>query len=85
MKYIKNIIERYKHIRSIKQLQQVPKGMYAFVGFGNHSTSNLYPVLGYLHVPLKYICCKSKDKAQLINTAYPHVRATISLQGSSKN
>ena len=80
MKYIKNIIERYKHIRSIKQLQQVPKGMYAFVGFGNHSTSNLYPVLGYLHVPLKYICCKSKDKAQLINTAYPHVRATISLQ-----
>ena len=59
MKYIKNIIERYKHIRSIKQLQQVPKGMYAFVGFGNHSTSNLYPVLGYLHVPLKYICCKS--------------------------
>lgn len=56
MKYIKNIIERYKHIRSIKQLQQVPKGMYAFVGFGNHSTSNLYPVLGYLHVPLKYIC-----------------------------
>lgn len=80
MTYIKNIIDRYKHVRSINQLRQVPKGMYAFVGFGNHSTSNLYPVLSYLYVPLKYICCKSKDKARLIKTAYPHIHATVSLQ-----
>lgn len=80
MTSIRNIIDRYRHMRSINQLRQVPIGQYAFVGFGNHSTSNLYPVLDYLHVPLKYICCKSEDKAQLINTAYPHVRATISLQ-----
>lgn len=80
MTYIKNIIDRYKHMRSIDQLRQSPKGQYAFVGFGNHGTSNLYPVLGYLHVPLKYICCKSKDKAQLIKTAYPHIHVTVSLQ-----
>lgn len=80
MTYITNIVDRYKHIRSIRQLQQLPKGMYAFIGFGNHSTSNLYPVLGYLHVPLKYICCKSKNKVQLINAAYPNVCTTISLK-----
>lgn len=79
MEYIKNIIDRYKHIRSIGQLQQAYKGKYAFVGIGNHSTSNLYPVLNYLHVPLKYICCKSKDKLRLIEAAYPNVHATISL------
>ena len=80
MTSIRNIIDRYKHMRSINQLRQVPIGQYAFVGFGNHSTSNLYPVLDYLHVPLKYICCKSEDKAQLIKTAYPHIHVTLSLQ-----
>ena len=79
MEYIKNIIDRYKHIRSIRQLQQTCKGKYAFVGIGNHSISNLYPVLDYLHVPLKYICCQSKDKLPLIEAAYPNVHATTSL------
>lgn len=79
MEYIKSIIDRYKHIRSTRQLQQTYKGKYAFVGIGNHSTSNLYPVLNYLHVPLKYICCKSKDKLPLIEAAYPNVHATTSL------
>lgn len=76
---IKNIIDRYKRIRSIRQLKQVYGGNYAFVGIGNHSTNNLYPILNYLHVPLKYICCKSKDKIPLIEAAYPHVCATTSL------
>ena len=53
MEYIKNIIERYKRIRSMRQLKQIYGGNYAFVGIGNHSTNNLYPVLNYLHVPLK--------------------------------
>lgn len=78
MEYIKNLIDRYKHARSIRQLQQTYQGKYAFVGIGNHSTSNLYPVLNYLHVPLKYICCKSKDKLPLIEAAYPNVHATTS-------
>lgn len=76
---IKNIIDRYKRIRSMRQLKQVYGGNYAFVGIGDHSTNNLYPVLNYLHVPLKYICCKSKDKIPLIEAAYPNVCATTSL------
>lgn len=79
MDYIKNIIDRYKRIRSIRQLKQVYGGSYAFVGIGNHSTNNLYPVLNHLHVPLKYICCKSIDKLPLIEKAYPNVCATTSL------
>ena len=52
---------------------------YAFIGIGSHSTANLYPVLDYLHVPLKYICCKSKDKLPLIEAARPGVKATTSV------
>lgn len=79
MEYIKNIIERYKRIRSMRQLKQIYGGNYAFVGIGNHSTNNLYPVLNYLHVPLKYICCKLEDKLPFIEAAYPNVCATTSL------
>ena len=79
MEYVKSIIDRYKHLRSLRQLGDGYRGMYAFVGIGNHSTSNLYPVLSYLHVPLKYIGCKSHDKLPLIERAYPSVKATTSL------
>lgn len=80
MEGIKSLIERYKHLRSIRSLSHPYRGKYAFVGIGSHSTSNLYPVLDYLHVPLKYICCKSTDKLRLIEAAYPAVHATTSLQ-----
>ncbi|MCW4111943.1 hypothetical protein [Segatella copri] len=63
----------------MRQLKQIYGGNYAFVGIGNHSTNNLYPVLNYLHVPLKYICCKSEDKLPFIEAAYPNVCATTSL------
>ena len=53
MKYIEHLIARYKHLRSVRQLSQSYKGKYAFVGIGNHSTNNLYPVLDYFHVGLK--------------------------------
>ena len=79
MEHIKNVIERYKHVRNMKMLQQAYQGKYAFVGIGNHSTNNLYPVLNYLHVPLKYICCKTPGKLHLIEGVFPHVRATTSL------
>ena len=77
---IKSIINRYKHIRSKQLLGKSYTGQYAFVGIGNHSTNNLYPVLSYLHVPLKYICCKSPDKLKLIEAAYTGVKATTNLQ-----
>lgn len=80
MKYIQDAISRYKHLRSLRLLRQTYEGKYAFVGIGSHSTDNLYPVLHYLHVPLKNICCKSPDKLRWIERAFPHVVATTSLQ-----
>lgn len=80
MRYTQRLIDRYKHFRSTSLLRQDYSGKYAFVGIGNHSMNNLYPVLAFLHVPLKYVCCKSADKLPLIEQAYPGVYATTSLQ-----
>ena len=85
MEYVKELIDRYKHLRSKKQLQAVYGKKYAFVGIGGHSTSNLYPVLDYLHIPLKYICCRSTDKVRLIERRYANVIATTSLEDILKD
>lgn len=74
-----NLIRRYKDIRNRKRLGNVYDGEYAFVGIGGHSLDNLYPVLGYLNVRLKYICCKSPDKIPVIENKYMGVRATADI------
>ena len=74
-----NIIDRYKQIRSRHWLQDTYSGKYAFVGIGNHSLINLYPVLQNLQVQLKYICCRSVEKLPLIEQKYPGVIATANL------
>ena len=76
---IHTLIARYKGLRTERYLAQTYKNTYAFVGMGQHSLTNLYPVLHYLGVPLKYICVTSERKARLINRKYPLVKATTSL------
>ena len=46
---------------------------------GQHSLTNLYPVLHYLGISLKYICVTSERKAQLIEQKFVGVKATTSL------
>lgn len=60
-------------------LEKKYKGKYAFVGIGNHSLNNLYPVLNYLNVDLKYIVVKSQDTLDLIQNTYPNIIATTNL------
>ena len=79
MRYTKQLIDRYKRLRNTSLLRHDYHAKYAFVGIGNHSMNNLYPVLAFLHVPLKYVCCKSADKLPLIERAYAGVHATTSL------
>ncbi len=74
------LIERYRRMRGLRQLRGLCAGKYAFVGVGSHSTSCLYPVLAHLHVPLKYICCRTPGKLPLVERAYPGVCATTSLR-----
>ena len=66
-------------MRTERFLAQTYQCSYAFVGMGQHSLTNLYPVLHYLGVPLKYICVTSERKARLIERKFPHVKATTSL------
>lgn len=77
---MQDLIKRYKSLRTERQLARTYKGSYAFVGMGQHSLTNLYPVLDYLGVPLKYICVTSDKKAGLIAGRRPTVKATTSLE-----
>ena len=45
---IMGIIDKYKRARSEAFLKETYSGAYAFVGLGQHSLSNLYPVITYL-------------------------------------
>ena len=76
---IQELINRYKRMRTERFLRQTYQYQYAFVGMGQHSLTNLYPVLHYLCVPLKYICVASERKAGLIERKFPDVKATTSL------
>ena len=80
MGYLDNIIGRYKYIRSMRELSHTYTQQYALVGFGNHCANNLLPVIQYLQLPLKYICCTSEKKAELISQKYKGVKGTTSLQ-----
>lgn len=77
---INDIIRRYKRLRNRQLLGRTIEGEYAFVGVGHHSISNLYPALDYLHVPLKYICCRSCGKLALVERQWRGVHATTSLE-----
>ena len=65
-------------MRTERFLRQTYQYQYAFAGMGQHSLTNLYPVLHYLGVPLKYICVTSEKKAHLIEEKF-RVKATTSL------
>ncbi len=74
------LIEKYKRLRTEQYLAQTYQYSYAFVGIGQHSLSNLYPVLHYLQVPLKYICVTSEEKARMVERKFHGVTATASLK-----
>lgn len=82
---IQKLINRYKRMRTERFLRQTYQYQYAFVGMGQHSLANLYPVLHYLGIPLKYICVTSEHKAQLIERKFVGVKATTLLDEIMKD
>ena len=76
---IQQLINRYKRMRTERYLNETYHCQYAFVGMGQHSLTNLYPVLHYLQVPLKYICVTSERKARLIERKFKGIKATTRL------
>ncbi len=77
--FIDKSINYWRSQRNIKMLQSPYSGMYAFVGVGSHALQNLYPILQYLGIKLKYICCKNSNKLPLIQHRFG-VTATTSLE-----
>ena len=73
------LIEKYKTYRKKKQLEKVYTSKYAFIGIGNHSINNLYPVINFLNASLKYIVTKNKDTASFVNDAYDNIEGTNDL------
>lgn len=80
MGYSDKLIGRYKHLRSMRELDKVYACKYALVGFGSHCTANLLPAIQHLQLPLKYVCCTSERKAALISRKYGGIKGTTSLQ-----
>lgn len=80
MGQLDNVIGRYKRMRNMRDLSLIYTRQYALVGLGSHCVGNLLPVIHHLQLPLKYICCTSERKAELISGKYKGVKGTASLQ-----
>lgn len=64
---MEKLINRFKRYRTLRYLESSNKLKYAFVGMGNHSINNLYPVLDYLNVDIKYVVTRSEQTAKAIS------------------
>ncbi|MCK5028880.1 MAG: Gfo/Idh/MocA family oxidoreductase [Bacteroidales bacterium] len=76
---MKAIIKKYKKIRKQSFLKKKYTSKYAFIGIGNHSINNLYPVLNYLNVDLKYIVSGSTETAMSVNENFNNTSGTTDL------
>lgn len=77
---MEKIINYLKNRRKRSYISQQYNGKYAFVGMGNHSINNLYPILNYHRIPLKYILTKSQENAQYINETFSDTIGTTDYQ-----
>lgn len=73
---VDNVIQRWRKQRNIKMLHPNYNECYAFVGVGSHALQNLYPVLQYLGIKLKYVCCKNSNKIPLIEQRFDVIGTT---------
>jgi virulence factor len=76
---MENIIKFAKQYRKKKYLSNNPKSKYAFVGIGSHSINNLYPIINYLNLDLKYIVTQSTENAKLIDKRFLHIEGTTDI------
>jgi len=76
---MKILIEKYKKKKKQAILKSGYSGAYAFIGVGSHSLSNLYPILDYYRVNLKYIVTKTKENADLINANFKNIEGSCNI------
>ena len=77
---MKQLIEKYKRLRKLNRIRKHYQGQYAFIGIGNHSINNLYPVLDYLNVSLKYIVSNSEETAKTVSEGFSNIEGTTDFE-----
>lgn len=68
------LLKKFNHHRKEKHFQSPlfhAQKDYAFVGFGIHSLTSLYPILRQYNIRLKYICTKSSDWQPQLSPLFP--------------
>ncbi len=75
------VIARFKKIRQQKFLDApaAHKDSFAMVGAGTHATTNLYPCLWHLGIPVKTICTAHDDTAAKAARRWPGCTGTSKL------
>ncbi len=76
---MQKLIEQFKNYRKRRYIVKTSKKSYAFVGIGNHSINNLYPIINYFRLNLKYIVTKSSVNAELIDKNFTNSIGTNDL------
>lgn len=76
------LTEKYKDFTRQKYFDKAQsiKNKYAFVGTGRHAIAQLYPVLQYLGIPIKFICSKNIENAKAMCAIYKGAEPTDKLE-----
>lgn len=80
MTRFQNLIKLYKRRRDNRYLSDNYEKNYAIIGLGNHTIHNIFPVIQFLQVNIKYVCCSSTKKAKLIGRKFKGVIGTTSIE-----
>ncbi len=75
-----NLIRLYKRRRDNRYLSDNYEKNYAIIGFGNHTIHNIFPVIQFLQINIKYVCCSSIKKAKLIGRKFKGIIGTTSIE-----
>lgn len=78
---IDQLIYKYKNLKkqSFLSAGESYSSDYAFIGVGGHSISNLYPVIDFLRIPLKYIVTRNGENAIKMASRYINCKGTSDL------
>jgi virulence factor len=76
------LLKKFNHHRKEKYFQNPlfhAQKAYAFVGFGIHSMTTLYPILRHYNIRLKYICTQATDWSKQLSPLFPGCNFTHDL------
>lgn len=78
---IKKIINRYRALKRSEYLKQSSesKYKYAIIGAGEHATTQLYPCIWHIGIPISLICTNTISNAHHAACRFTECRGTINL------